>query len=419
MLGSLITLVLLAACSFWLFRVQPTPLKPFFWPALILKWVSGLLVGWLYFNYYGDGDTVTYWKDGGLVASAMVADPVGTLRFMWDDSASDLVFILHNSTPRSIFFVKIAGFLSLITGGYYGMMSLILSWFSFFGAWFLFRVMNDSYPNHRLASAFAFLFFPSVVFWSSGLIKESLGLASVFIIVALVLIWVSERKYTHWFWLLPLALWLGWNLKYYWMGILVPVVITVVGVNLLEEWKPVLKKYELLIWAGLFVLILWGGTQLHPNFYPQRFAEVIVQSNAEFMAISTAGHAAVFPNLSPSFSSILYHAPMALWTGLFRPFITESYNGVSALVASENILLLLLTLTALPSMLTALKCSHRLMVLACLVYVILLAIFLALSTPNFGTLSRYRIGFLPFMVFLIVVENPFIKWVLSKWRSKP
>jgi len=34
-----------------------------------------------------------------------------------------------------------------------------------------------------------------------------------------------------------------------------------------------------------------------------------------------------------------------------------------------------------------------------------LAVFLALSTPNFGTLSRYRVGFIPFFVFLTACGN--------------
>jgi hypothetical protein len=37
-----------------------------------------------------------------------------------------------------------------------------------------------------------------------------------------------------------------------------------------------------------------------------------------------------------------------------------------------------------------------------------------LSTPNFGTLSRYRIGFLPFIFLLIGIENPLLRWVTSK-----
>jgi hypothetical protein len=43
----------------------------------------------------------------------------------------------------------------------------------------------------------------------------------------------------------------------------------------------------------------------------------------------------------------------------------------------------------------------------------LLAIFLALSTPNFGTLSRYKIGFFPFLVFLTLYKNPLLGKIMQ------
>jgi hypothetical protein len=45
-------------------------------------------------------------------------------------------------------------------------------------------------------------------------------------------------------------------------------------------------------------------------------------------------------------------------------------------------------------------------------------VFLALSTPNFGTLSRYRAGFLPFFVFVIAYRNPIVEWVSDKIGMK-
>jgi hypothetical protein len=46
-------------------------------------------------------------------------------------------------------------------------------------------------------------------------------------------------------------------------------------------------------------------------------------------------------------------------------------------------------------------------------YSVLLCIFLALSTPNFGTLIRYRVGFLPFLLVLICRQSFLVRF-LSK-----
>jgi hypothetical protein len=48
-----------------------------------------------------------------------------------------------------------------------------------------------------------------------------------------------------------------------------------------------------------------------------------------------------------------------------------------------------------------------------LFYVVFLCVFLALSTPNFGTLSRYRIGFTPFLWLLLLGGSG----ILSRYRN--
>jgi hypothetical protein len=97
-----------------------------------------------------------------------------------------------------------------------------------------------------------------------------------------------------------------------------------------------------------------------------------------------------------------------LFSGLFRPFIAEARTALQLLIALENLVLMVLTAGALTQVKRLASSKHRLLLLAILIYTILMCIFLALSTPNFGTLSRYRVGFLPYFVFLLTIENPLI-----------
>jgi hypothetical protein len=55
--------------------------------------------------------------------------------------------------------------------------------------------------------------------------------------------------------------------------------------------------------------------------------------------------------------------------------------------------------------------KYSLITFAVLVYSVLLCIFLTLSSPNLGTLARYRIGFLPFFVFVLVYQNPLVNFI--------
>ena len=109
---------------------------------------------------------------------------------------------------------------------------------------------------------------------------------------------------------------------------------------------------------------------------------------------------------------------LAIFSGLYRPFFTEATTVLQFLSAAENFLLLIMTATALMRIKNIVKGKHRLLIFSLIIYIIVLCIFLALSTPNFGTLSRYRVGFLPFFVFLLIAENPLVtRLIKSKWPA--
>ena len=161
------------------------------------------------------------------------------------------------------------------------------------------------------------------------------------------------------------------------------------------------------------MLLLSVATSVHPNFYPKRFLEVVVNNNQEFMALTNAENAIRFQNLNPSFYSVLLNMPQALMSGIFRPFVWEAHDVVSFVAALENLVLTFLALLSIPSAPKILKNSNRLLILAVLTYIFMLSIFLALSTPNLGTLSRYKVGFLPFLVFLLVCQSQWMVRLVS------
>ncbi|MEQ8423697.1 MAG: hypothetical protein RIA63_03240 [Cyclobacteriaceae bacterium] len=128
----------------------------------------------------------------------------------------------------------------------------------------------------------------------------------------------------------------------------------------------------------------------------------MVENHDAYVGVSDENPFIHFTNLSPTWSSILKNSPWAFISGLFRPFIFESQTVFQAVISLENLLLIVLCFINLKNISTAWHSPHRLMILSAVVYISLLSIFLALSTPNFGTLSRYRIGFLPFLFFLLL-----------------
>ncbi|MDZ4714495.1 MAG: hypothetical protein SH819_03410 [Cytophagales bacterium] len=410
----LLDVVLLAGAAIAIYRKEDPAQRRLYWPALGVKIAAGAALGVLFLYYYELGDTISYWQDGRKIASLMTDDPRGAIAFFWDESTNpDFAGTLSLQTARSLFFVKIAGAVALLTGGNYWMMSAFLSFVSFLASWYLFRQISNLFPQRRIEAALAFLFFPSVVFWSSGLIKESLGLASLFVLAGICISVTQSRRVSFSGWLLALiSVWVGWNLKYYWIGVFIPVAATTL---LMYRWKrlpwPALVRYEMVVWILVFLSLLLIATGVHPNFYPSRFLDVIYQNNLEFMALSDPQGVIHYHDLRPTVASMLLNAPVAFVSGLFRPFIWESANLLSVVAALENLAVLAMVIFALPSLLTLHRSTHRLLVVAMIVYIVLLTTFLALSTPNFGTLSRYKVGLSPFLLFLCLSGNRLVHWV--------
>ncbi len=413
----ILNLLLIAAAAVWFFRRQPDALKRVYWAALAVKLLAGVAMGWLYLYHYGSGDTISFWQDGIRLADAFKERPGQTLAFLWDEElVQDLQHQFTNPGPRSLFFTKICGVLALLSHGNYWIMGAWMSVIAFAASWLLTVRLVRLFPEMSTGIALVLLFLPSVVFWSSGLIKESLGLAALYIIATAVISVVQQQVRVIELLAAFAALWIGWNLKYYWVGIFIPVAIPVVALAVAGRWWSETKRYDLALWSILVLASVAMASQSHPNFYFSRFLEVICQNNLEFTRLSDPPRLVQYYNLEPSFGSVLMNAPAALIAGLFRPFPWETFNTLSLLSALENLIVLAIVIQALPSVARMGGSNHRVLVIATLTYTLSLVVFLALSTPNFGTLSRYRIGALPFLLLVCLSSTtPIGRW-LSRRR---
>ena len=394
-----------------LMRRRETMLRKIFFPALTVKVAAGIVVGFLYQYYYPNGgDTWLYFRDGQLLATLARNDFSGYWQLLWASEGelpASVTFGFHE--PRALFFVKVVSFFNLISLDNYWVISVYFSLFAFLGSWFLLKQLTAQIPNSKLPGAISLLFFPSLVFWSSGLIKESLAMAGLYFIGGIFIrLWFSEKfRLSH---ILPLLLsvWIVWNLKYYYAAVFFAVGITTLAfkyVVIRGRYRGSFVK-ECGIWLLIFVLAIVSVTFLHPNFSPQQLLAVIVDNNKAYAVISAPEDQVHFFSLQRSWGSLAINSPWALMSGLFRPFVWESGTILQFVASIENLLLLTVFVVAVSKTRQVFESNHRMLVFAAMVYVILLAVFITLSTPNFGTLSRYRVGYLPFFVMIVLSARP-------------
>lgn len=405
--------VVILSLAFLFYTKQEDSVRPFFWPAFILKMFAGIALGLMYRYYYPGGDTFTYYQDAVKLASLAGWDVKHYLHFLWSSDPSMPIWdALSFQQPRALFLSKVASIIGLFAGSHYWIMASYFSLISFICAWLLVKEIVQYHSKARVPAAIAFLFFPSIVFWTSGLLKESLAMACLFFLtVCFIRLWRRARISPIRWVVLPVACWILWNLKYYFVAVWLPVAATAMVMRLFFE--PRIKRSAtglyILIWFGLFLIPLCLAGFIHPNFHPERFLEVIVWNNNAFMALSDREDVITFATLQPNAWSILKNSPQALFAGLFQPLFWNVSNVLQGLAALENFVLMLLFVTTMWRLVTTRSNVVDRLAVPLVVYIVLLCVFITLSTPNLGTLSRYRVGFLPFFVLLISYKNPIIE----------
>lgn len=396
------------AAFFWIGALQRSvkdaPLGRIFWPALVYKVAMGWLLGYTFMVYYQQGDTLNYFRDAQELAKLAYQQPGAYLRVLSGEEEAD--GLIYADRPRALFFAKVVSLINVVTYNNYWLSAAYLSFISFWSSWLLANDLGQRFQR-KWSAAGAFLFYPSVVFWGAGILKESLAVATITLIVWLALRLLSG-DYPGRLWIVMLLLMLTtgllWRVKYYYAGVLLPTLISVAVARVLGT--PQRPSRTITIFFGSLLVLMSAGGLLHPRLQLTSLAQTLVDNHDTMVRLSHGKNIIEFSNLDPGYESLLSNLPMALASGLFRPLAGEVSTVLGWVVGIENTLLLLLAGgAAVNGWRTGVGRKHTLWVVAALTYTGLLASLLAFASPNFGSLMRYKVSFLPFLAFLCLAGN--------------
>ncbi len=388
-------------------------LKPHFFPALLIKISAGAAVGLLYVHYYHEGDTIAYDSAARLVLAQLKASPDHWISFLFSTDISwfgnDVPHVL--AEPRSRFFVKILSLLYLWTGRSYWVAGLYLSLFSFAGAWLTSHYVGRYYKEYRPAVLIAFLYFPSVVFWSSGVLKESVAFPCILLIFTLFLTGQRQTKINTLIYPAGLLLLIIlWKVKYHYAAIIFLIVIVSMMYNFIQKRRHGSENFWLYTLLLLFTGLLLSF--IHPNFHFDRILTVLSDNQQALRDISSPDNLIPFIDLESGVLQFIINAPVALFGGLFMPLPWQGSGWFTPLAGLMNFTILVFFIFKI----RALKGNgfHGVNSYAIFYYITITAVLIAYSTPNFGTLERYKTGYLPFFLLWLFAENPLAERIKNK-----
>ncbi|MDJ1492847.1 hypothetical protein QNI19_07875 [Cytophagaceae bacterium DM2B3-1] len=419
----------------WSKQLVDLPLKQWFWPAVGIKLLAGCVVGLLYLYYYPyQGDTWLLFDESTLLNKLAFRSPVDYLRVLLLNNtahAQHYVILDLAEQPRAFFMAKILSLINLFTFHNYWITGAYCSLLSFYGLWKLANQLVRYFPDTRLSACIAFLFFPTVVFWSSGVLKESIAVACICRIIGIVLqrLHTTDTGIPKWedllkklriqdvFWF-GISFYVLWQMKFYYAGVLVVALMALCSTLcicfvLRTTGFRIMKAIYFLCFTGIFNLVPLGYTFLTG----QSLLESIVQNHDATVRASSPGTFIIFSGLQPVSTSFLQHFPLALWSGLFSPMSWQAHTSLVLSVSLENSVLLLGCIGYFLTFFRTWKNEnnetesvlYQLIVQSIWWYSLTLAVILAFASPNFGALIRYKVGFLPLLVYVVFSKIEKIK----------
>lgn len=396
--------------------------RGYFIPALLVKFAGAIIVGFIYQFYYQGGDTFSFTTHGSQhIWNAFLDSPPKAFRMLLLDAGekdpstfeyTSRIFFYRDKS--SYFIIKVAGFFSFFSFHTYSTMALFFAVMSFSGSWAFYSVFSKLYPHLSKPLAFGILFVPSVFFWGSGVLKDTLTLAALgwFTYAIYQFFIINNRKLSSVF-LMAISTYILVNVKIYIFLCFAPAAIIWVFLYKANQIRSTFLKFAavpffLAIGAGVGYLAIDSASGLDSRYQLDGLAErvKITAYDIRYGTGKNAGSGYSLGELDGSFANLVSLAPAAINVSLFRPYLWEVRNPLMLISALESLGILLLTLIIL------LRKSRRLIselknpnIVFCLIFSLTFAFAVGVATYNFGSLSRYKIPLFPFYLTALMVLN--------------
>jgi hypothetical protein len=265
---------------------------------------------------------------------------------------------------------------------------------------------------------FGLFFFPSLVFWSAGLFKDTFGFFAMGCAVFGTLRLAAAPSVG-----LAIASLGG----FYGVALFRPQILVPLGLSLpiaavasvlarrAAAGRPVrlnaTRRMVLGAACALLAFLVVGGVGvIVPRFSVAALPAQLVAEVAAYEYIEAGSTLEQALVAEPTWGALISAWPLAILTTYFRPTLWEASGVLASLSAIENAVLTVLTLRVGWQLLTsrstsalALRCAP---LWTCVTFLAIFGLGIGVSTPNLGSISRYRIPGLPFLTAaLILVES--------------
>jgi hypothetical protein len=320
---------------------------------------------------------------------------------MWKDANCRAVINLTS-------FINVLGFRSPLPT------TILMAAFSYLGVWKLFLFFTNFYPHLEKRFAIAVLFLPSLVFWGSGVMKDTYTFAaSGWLVYNIFMIFVKKKKLVVNIMLAIINAFIIIKIKPYIFVALLPGTIIWLFFNPISRIKNRVLALTLvpaiIVFSVTMIVVVFssmGGLLGKYNSIDSVIEKAKVTQEDLTRSDQYGSNSYNIGKIDGTTTGMLKVAPAAIIAGMYRPFLWEAKNPVMLISGLENFFLLIITFF----LLIRLKIfrffqflfSDPILIFSFL-FVIIFMFSVGLASANFGALVRYKIPALPFLVAMVFI----------------
>ncbi len=422
----LIILILVAGFMHQKKKIEDNPAYKYYFAGLVTKILFSLIFLLIFTEYYGWGDTCDYITSSMAVSRLYFKDSeqwwmVILEKVEWERSLYSF-FNMETGYPayhmwrgeETRFVIYISSIFSTLGMNSYMPTTVLVAAFSYLGVWKLYLFFTDYFPHLMKQMAIAVLFFPSLLFWGSGVMKDTYTFAaSGWLVFNIYMIFFQKKK-------IPVNILLSLlngliilSIKPYIFVALFPGILVWA---LFRKVKNIKNKVLATVAMPAMIIIGFGITMLVFSSLESemgRYGSVdsaVKQAQTIQQDLSRSeqygNNSYSIGTIDGSFSGMLKIFPAAIIAGMYRPFLWEARNPVMLISGLENFILLMMTLWLLLKLKVIRFFQYIFsdpILLFSMIFTIFFMFAVGMASANFGALVRYRIPAMPFFAASVFI----------------
>lgn len=370
-----------------------------------IKALCTIAYAFLFNNYYQSGDTINFYNDAIQLKHYILQDLQNTDLYwkpvinFWTICEGCVI----SFSESSFLIVKISSILLVPTFGSYLSAALILGFLSHLGTYKIIQTFSSLFPETNFSILF---FIPSVLFWSSGIMKDGLCIFALGYLFAILENSFRIKK-TNLFSLIGILI-----LCYIILVLKGYILISFLFCYSIRLYLLFKNQFEnkilssiggFLIGALLIVLVI-GISSISDKFVFENLLELSVFTQQSILDLQGGSTYEITYDLTPW--GLLSAFLQSFVVAFFRPFLWESSNPLLLLFAIESLAMACILFYAVYRRMSVNKLKRSILhpvIIFSLLFSFIFGTTVGFTSSNFGALMRYKIPYLLFYIAALLV----------------